>query len=214
MSPRESGSDPRTVVYNGVAVPTTSPEQNRDYWPEFEEGTSGALRRVVDRGDDVVVVGGGKGITTVVSARMARIEGSVTTYEANSEMIETLQHTLKVNQVSDTVTLHHAAIGPVSEQAIEMFGPSDGDQFTSADLPACDVLELDVEGSEVDILRNMDCRPRAIVVETHEPIGVPPEDVAEVLEEIGYEITNRTPAGLNNKLMVLTAVRKQNVEGE
>ncbi|WP_440992254.1 FkbM family methyltransferase [Haloarchaeobius baliensis] len=208
MSSNEGGSDPRTVVYNGVAVPTTAPEEGRDYRPGFEAGTSGELRREVRRGDDVVVVGGGRGITTVVAARLTRSDGSVTTFEANSEMLETLRRTVQVNQVADYVTLEHAAVGPVSEQAESMFGPGDGERLEPSALPACDVLELDCEGSELEVLSGMDCRPRVVVVETHEPLGVPPEDVTPVLEELGYEITNRTPAGMHDELTVLTAVRR------
>jgi hypothetical protein len=39
-------------------------------------------------------------------------------------------------------------------------------QVTPAELPECDVLELNCEGSEIGILRNMTIRPRAIAVET------------------------------------------------
>lgn len=208
MSPDETDDEPRTVVYNGVAVPTTAPEEGRDYRPAFEQGTSGALRREVRRGDDVVVVGGGRGITTVVSARKAGSEGSVTTYEANSEMLETLRRTVRVNCVADTVTVEHAAVGPVSEQAESMFGPGDGERLEPSAIPACDVLELDCEGSEIEVLEGMDCRPRVVVVETHAPLGVPPADVAAVLEARGYEITDRTPAGMHDELTVLTAVRQ------
>ena len=87
MSHEDAESEPRTVVYNGVGVPTVTPEEERDYWPEFEDGTSAALRRWVHRGDDVVVVGGGRGITTVVAARMTHFEGTLTTYEANSDLV-------------------------------------------------------------------------------------------------------------------------------
>ena len=33
------------------------------------------------------MVGGGRGITTVVAARMTHFEGTVTTYEANSDLV-------------------------------------------------------------------------------------------------------------------------------
>ena len=98
-------SDPRTQVWNGVAVPTVPPEEGHDYVPEMEAATSDALRRRVRRGDDVVVVGGGKGITTVVAARMTHFEGSVATFEANAEMLTTLRRTVRVNRVADLVTL-------------------------------------------------------------------------------------------------------------
>lgn len=209
MSHEDADSQPRTVVYNGVGIPTVTPEQERDYRPEFEDGTSTALRHRVCRGDDVVVVGGGRGITTVVAARMTHYEGTVTTYEANSEMLATLRRTVEVNRVGSLVTLEHAAVGPVSDRSEEMFGPSDGDRLDPADLPSCDVLELDCEGSEVDILQQMSCRPRVVVAETHEPLGVPSADVREVLEANEYRIVNCVDAGMNDELEVLTAVQRE-----
>lgn len=207
MSREAAESEPRTVVFNGVGIPTVTPEEERDYWPDFEEGTSAALRRQVRRGDDVVVVGGGRGITTVVGARMTHFEGTVTTYEASSEMLATLRRTVEVNRVGDLVTLEHAAVGSVSDHAEELFGPSDGDRLDPGALPSCDVLELDCEGSELDVLRGMECRPRVVVVETHEPLGVPAADVCEVLKENEYRIVNRATAGANDELEVLTAVQ-------
>ena len=209
MSDEDGKSEPRTVVYNGVGIPTDTPEKERDYWPKFEDGTSWALRRHVRRGDDVVVVGGGRGITSVVAARMTHFEGSVTTYEANSNMLATFRRAIEVNRVADLVTLEHAAVGPVSDRSVDIFGPSDGDRLDPEDLPPCDVLELDCEGSELDVLRGMECRPRVIVVETHEPLGVPSEDVSEVLEEMEYRIVDRVAAGMHDELEVLTATQTE-----
>lgn len=207
MADDGTSDGPRTVVYNGVAVPTVDPEVEQDYWPEREAATSDALRHRVRRGDDVVVVGGGRGITTVVAARMTHFEGTVTAYEANSELLETLRRTLEVNRVASLVTLEHVAVGPVSERSADVFGPADGDRLDPADLPACDVLELDCEGAELPILREMVIRPRTIVVETHDPHGVPSADVCDVLEAKEYHIADRNPAGMDDELEVLTAVR-------
>lgn len=208
MSGEHSDSEPRTVVYNGVAVPTVEPEEQRDYWPEFEDGTASGLRHQVRRGDDVVVVGGGRGITTVVAARMTRFEGTVTTYEANSERLATLQRTLEVNRVADLATTEHAAIGPVTDHAEELFGPPDGERLDPAALPPCDVLELDCEGSELAVLEGMGCRPRAVVVETHEHLGAPTAAVIDILDGIGYRVVDRVPAGMNDELEVVTARRR------
>ena len=205
----ESGFDPRTRVWNGVAVLAVPPRKGRDYVPKMEAATSRALRRRVRRGDDVVVVGGGRGVTTVVVARMTYFEGSVTAFEANSEMLETLRRTVQVNRVADLVTLEHAAVVPVREGAVEQWGPADGDRRDPSEVPECDVLELDCEGSEREILQGLEARPRVVVVETHEPVGVPPEDVEEDLTELGYEVVNRQNAGLEGELDVLTAILEE-----
>ncbi|WP_158058657.1 class I SAM-dependent methyltransferase [Halorussus halophilus] len=208
-SEQSNDSKPRTQVFNGVAVPTVEPEEGIDYFPEYEDGTSSALRRRVRPGDDVVVVGGGRGITTVSAARATGPEGSVTTYEANAEMLQTLQRTILANRVTDRVTLEHAAVGPVQEGSKETFGPPDGDRRDPSAIPDCDVLELDCEGSEVEVLQNLEARPRVVVVETHEPIGVPSADSEAALEAMGYRIENCVDAGANDELEVLTAVRAE-----
>lgn len=205
MGGENSDTEPRTVVYNGVAVPTVEPEEQRDYWPEFEDGTAGALRQQVRRGDDVVVVGGGRGITTVVAARMTKFEGTVTVYEANSERVATLQRTLEVNRIGDLVTIEHAAIGPVTDHAEDLFGQPDGEHLDPGALPPCDVLELDCEGSELAVLEAMDCRPRSVVVETHEHLDAPTGAVIDMLEGLGYRVIDRVPAGMNDELEVVTA---------
>jgi hypothetical protein len=58
-------------------------------------------------------------------------------------------------------------------------------------LPACDVLELDCEGAEVEILRGMIIQPRVILVETHGLFGAPTDLVASLLETRGYVVSDR-----------------------
>jgi hypothetical protein len=50
---------------------------------------------------------------------------------------------------------------------------------------------MDCEGTEVDILRDMTIRPRAMLVETHGIFGAPTHLVASLLEERGYSVTDR-----------------------
>ena len=194
-------------VWNGVAVPTVSPEDGRDFVPTMEAATGRALRRRVRRGDDVAIVGGGRGITTVIAARMTHFEGHVTTFEANAAMLATIRRAVRVNRVADLVTLEHAAVGPVTDHAAAEWGDPDGERRGPDAIPECDVLELDCEGAERGILQGLAVRPRAIVVEAHEPIGVPPEAVAGDLRELGYEVVDQQPAGVDGELDALTAVR-------
>jgi Methyltransferase FkbM domain len=58
------------------------------------------------------------------------------------------------------------------------------------ELPPCDVLELDCEGSEVGILRDMLIEPRIVAVETHGFLGAPTGDVRNVLENRGYQVSD------------------------
>jgi hypothetical protein len=199
--------DVRTRVLNGVAVPSVEPEAGRDYYPGHEMTSIPSLRRHVRRGDSVVVVGGGWGTTTVVAARMTHFEGEVTTFEASSEMLETIERTLAVNRVADLVTVEHAAIGSVPDSNEQYFGPADGASLPPTAVPECDVLELDCEGAELEILRALDVSPRTIVVEIHPHLGSPREDVVATLADQGYEIEDEGPVAPDGSddMSVITA---------
>jgi hypothetical protein len=58
-------------------------------------------------------------------------------------------------------------------------------------LPPCDVLQLDCEGAEVEILRELTIQPRLILVETHGLYGAPTDVVASLLENCGYIVSDR-----------------------
>jgi hypothetical protein len=196
----------RTRVLNGVAVPSVDPEEERDYYPGHERDALRSLRRLVRRGDSVVVVGGGWGTSAVVAARMTHFEGDVTAFEPSSEMLETIERTLTVNHVSDVVSVEHAAIGPVPDSNEQYFGPADGEQRPPSAVPECDVLELDCEGAEVDVLSELDFTPRVIVVEVHPHLGSPVEAVETELAERGYDIVERGATMRTDDIPVLTAV--------
>ncbi|WP_227353961.1 FkbM family methyltransferase [Haladaptatus salinisoli] len=198
--------DVRTRVMNGVAVPSVEPEEGRDDHPDHERASIRSLRRLVRPGDSVVVVGGGWGVSTVVAARMTHFEGDVTTFEPTSRMLETIERTVEVNRVADLVTLEHAAIGEFAGE--ELWGEADGARRSPDAIPDCDVLELDCEGAELDILRSLEIDPRVIVVETHDHLGSPPEEVSAALDRLGYEVVAEGTAGFHDDLPVLTATKK------
>lgn len=208
MADDEYEGDPRVGVMNGVAVPTVDPVEGYDDHPDHEAPSIESLRRLVRRGDSVVVVGGGWGASTVVAARMTHYEGDVTTFEATSEMIPTIERTIAINRVSDLVTLRHAAVGEVSGFTEKLYGEADGDLLAPDAVPECDVLELDCEGAELEILRSLDFDPRVVVVETHGDLGSPTAEVEAELADRGYEIVDRGVVGPDDDLDVLTATRE------
>jgi hypothetical protein len=53
------------------------------------------------------------------------------------------------------------------------------------------VLQLDCEGAEVEILRELIVQPRVILVETHGLFGSPTDLVASLLEKRGYVVSDR-----------------------
>jgi hypothetical protein len=157
----------------------------------YESGLVAALREQVRAGDRIVVVGGGIGVTAAVAALQAGPSGHVECFEGASEGVAMVRTTAQRNGVAGRVTVHHAVVA----RSIAVYGTEpDRAAVPPEALPACDLLELDCEGAEVDILRSMTITPRTILVETHGDYGAPTSLVVELLEARGYRTSRRGPA--------------------
>lgn len=200
----------RVVHYNGVAVPAgrwldsvfrswVGPADRPDYEAELVE----ALERHASEGDTVTVVGGGWGVTAVTAATETGPSGSITVFEGAKRSAERVAAVAERNNVSDRVNVEHAVVA----RGNHLSGSAGGaNRVSPADLPACDVLELDCEGAELDILRRMEGRPRVIVVETHHHVGVPVDEVEQVLKDRQYDIVSRDPLDAGKGVYVVVAV--------
>ncbi|WP_342733634.1 FkbM family methyltransferase [Bradyrhizobium sp. B117] len=154
--------------------------------PGYEQALVSALRAHVRTGDDIVIVGVGMGVTCVVAAMKSEI-GHVECFEGNSEGLEKLIRVARLNQVSDRIKAHHAVVG----KAISVYGAESSlatAVIRANELPPCDFLELDCEGAEMLILREMTIQPRVIAVETHGFLGAPTDEVRRLLEARGYQV--------------------------
>lgn len=200
MLPRKLG------VWNGVVVRVPKLFDMTDINPHYEGPSVRGIRNHVRSDDTVVVIGGGLGVSTVVACRHGE---SVTVYEGSAERLEFLHETLKLNQVEDSVTVKHSVVGPEKSLGGERGNP---DQVDPADLPECDVLEMDCEGAEIGILQKMTIRPRVIIVECHGKYDTPESAVRAELVQRGYEVVNCTEEYPDNGIYVLTAVRSQEKE--
>lgn len=197
---------PETRVLNGVAVPGTEFDDEHDHYPTHEDAVVSGLRRHVHRGDSVVVIGGGWGTTTVVAARMTHFEGNVTTFEPSSKMLETIRRTIEVNRVEEVVTLEHASVGGVSESSERIFGQADGDRVAPEAIPKCDVLEIDCEGTELEILRGLEFSPRVLAVEAHPHLGAARTDVETRLQQLGYGIVDAASVSRDSDIVQYVAI--------
>jgi hypothetical protein len=146
---------PRTWVH---------PDELREDQPGYEVALVAGLNEIVAPGDRVVIVGAGLGVTTVVAALRAGPLGTVKCFEASRQYVGLAQKTVARNKAVN-VSIHHAVIA----KSISIYGSGSdlGPIVSVSQLPSCDVLQLDCEGAEVDILREMTIQPRVILVETH-----------------------------------------------
>jgi len=132
-------------------------------------------------------VGAGLGVTAVVAALRAP-SGAIQCFEGNKQCVRAAQQTAARNKVTN-ISFHHAIVA----KAIFVYGsPHDvGTVIPASQIPKCNVLQLDCEGAEVEILRELTIQPRAILVETHGIYGAPANLVASLLMERGYVVSDR-----------------------
>lgn len=153
--------------------------------PGYEQALVSALKANTRRGDRVAIVGGGLGVTSVVAALAAGATGHVDCYEGDPHGVTRIGQVAQLNGVSDRITAHHAIVG----EAIAVSGNTAAAAAVHPrDLPECDLLELDCEGSEVGILNGMVIRPNVILVETHGFLGAPTVLVRALLKARGYSV--------------------------
>ncbi len=189
-------------VFNNVAARRVKLFDATDEFPEYEATMLDALRAAVEPGDEVVVVGGGYGVSSVVAARRAGPDGRVTAFEPARERFAYIDETAALNGVADRVDARRALVGP----AVKVDGDGAGaDRVAASDLPDCDVLALDCEGAEAEVLRAAEVEPRVVVVETHDCFGTPEAETRDALRELGYEVVERADDEPERGIYVLTA---------
>lgn len=197
---------PRKIaVFNGVAVRGVRLFDATDSFPDYEGALVAGIRNRVGSGDDVAVVGGGRGVSSVAAAHKTGSQGSVTAYEGSAKRKKLATETVQLNKVNEIVEVKHAIVGEAIDLA---HAPGEGETVATEELPTCDVLVLDCEGAEIGILKSLDQRPRVIIVETHAFLDSREEEVRKVLDELGYEVLNRGVEAQEMGVYVLTAVER------
>ena len=97
--------------WGDLFIPTfMAPFMGQDI-PNYEGVLVEALRTYVRAGDNVVVVGGGEGVTVAVSAQAAGRDGTVICFEGNEDCANNVRTAAKRNGVAEQVKVHHAIVG-------------------------------------------------------------------------------------------------------
>ena len=200
-------------TYNGVTVRISHFPWEDSSEPQYESALVDGLEKHVRTGDTVVIVGGGYGVTAVRAAKKVSKQGKVIVFEGSRTHVRKTRETARLNSVGDIIEVNHRIVGPAkavygddNEENIQRIQPYE--------LPECDVLELDCEGAEIEILRNLPQKPREILVETHGVYDAPTDQVCSILGNMSYEIRSENIAEKNkeefcveNDIRVLVASR-------
>jgi hypothetical protein len=170
-----------------------------------------ALKKTVLEGDTVVTPGGGLGVTAVRAAELVGDSGQVLVYEGAEGSINKVQQTTQINGLGDRIEIFYAIVGPKVDP---MHGGDsiDAESIDPSELPECDILEMDIEGSEIDVIKGLNNRPKWILVETYGWKGTPSSEVQAAVELKRYNLINKKLADRdrvdmceNNDIYVLTA---------
>jgi hypothetical protein len=143
-----------------------------------------ALVTAISDGDEVLVLGGGMGVTAVHAAWCG---GDVTVFEASARVCERLERVIELNGVADRVTVRNALVG----SDVRLAAGEVPQTVDPATLDGFDVVEIDIQGAEISVLNQLAARPRRIIVETHGYLGASPDKSAEQLRNMGYDVERR-----------------------
>lgn len=159
--------------------------------PAYEEILIEGIDRTATEGDNVVLIGGGNGISSVAVAERIGESGRVYSFEASEKRYERMGETAELNGMGEIVVPIHAFVG----DAIDVEGTmGNADEIHPKHLPHCELLVMDAQGAGCEILRNMTVRPDRVVIETHGFLGCSTGTVRSLLESFGYTVENLGPA--------------------
>lgn len=175
--------------------------------PNYESALIRAVRESVKNTDQVGIIGGGLGISSVAAAQQTGAQGKVIAYEASATRIRHINNTLRINNAKNIVEVHHALVGPDIKIIGNIGNPT---HIPPKTLPEFDVIEMDCEGAELEILKNIEQTPRRIIVETHGIYDSTQNEVAKELHRLGYEIVDSVVDQEDKGVYVLTAEHKRN----
>lgn len=161
----------------------------------------------------MIDVGANIGAVTLEGATAVGSTGKIYSIEPHPRIFRYLQSNLILNRATH-IQCHAVAIGAESSQGCltddrrddmnHLLGSSSPHSVAVPirtldemfkDLPACDLLKLDVEGREIECLRGAEKlleRCRNILVEAGEPnsarFGYTPRDLRELLQKQGFDV--------------------------
>lgn len=160
--------------------------------PDYEAQYIDCIRRYINRGEEVVLIGGGEGISTVAAAKQVKNHGEVNVFEGGANEVRKTKETVDINRVSGIVTVHHAI---VSNDYSLRSSAGDAKLVSPSELPECDTLAIDADGAEIPILEGISIRPNKLIVEHHAVpdddeliVEYQPDKVRSLIQKLGYEI--------------------------
>jgi hypothetical protein len=136
--------------------------------------------------DIILAVGVGSGISLIHNCKKDRGPGSFIGIDGSKDQIEIAKDNARLNEADfSKFILIEGFVG----KPTNVYGSENQKSTNTVDINKLDfdVLELDCEGSEIEILEELTARPRHIIVEMH-PVyrGIDIVDFLEMMKSKGY----------------------------
>lgn len=144
---------------------------------DFEQPNVDILKEILGEEDTVCIVGGGFGLTARVSSDRGKL---VWVFEPSKHHLDTYVR----QQGNNIIGIHSYVADPSNAYG----SPEDAVKLSPSDLPPCDVLEIDCEGGEQRILKELKIKPSHILVETHPEYGTDNEIIRQTLKMLDYQV--------------------------
>jgi len=146
----------------------------------YESETRRLMREYLRPDDELLVIGGGTGITSITASPHIQ---RVTAIEADARIRDRFMHHLDRNGV-DNVDVHLGWVG----DADDLNRPADVPVF---ELDGHTAMEIDVEGNGLPIIPRIPDTVRTVFYESHPTRGVSTFDAMEQLRKQGFRIIDR-----------------------
>lgn len=176
----------RVEIHNGVAVKSAHMIDLNFIYPDYKKGLIEQIHENVNSGDSVTELGSGRGVCTV-HASMAGAR-KIECYEASIEEIEYWKETLDINNFKSS---KYSPKININESIVEapfdiMGGKGNPEEISANDVIWNDVSIMDIEGSEIDIIKKAKNLSDTVVIESHPSHGAPASEIMDLLESRGY----------------------------
>jgi hypothetical protein len=189
------------MLYAGSLSPGPYIGQCLDLYGQYSESEVSLIRRLVREGDTVIDVGANIGALTVPMSQIVGDKGRIYAVQSHPEVFNVLCANLALNGIQNTRPLNAfvAAANPANGQGAvrapqAFIGGTWGASFLpldSMELEACHFIKVDVDGSEIDVLRSGEMqieRFRPILYFENEIQEKSAELLAFVMNSLGYDL--------------------------
>ena len=185
----------------------------------YENEKTKVIRALLKPGMTFVDAGANKGYFSLIAARIVGEQGRVITFEPEPHNCTWIEKSIALNGYNN-VTLHGVALGQANEESSLYLSEKSGWHTLVAssdrgskeakgvitvskrtldsilqeyDPPHVNIMKVDIEGSELDLLRGATQTLSAatnmvILMDLHPQLGVNPQEVGQLLQGFGFSI--------------------------